>query len=151
MYYSAYQASGNWTDAEDAVHDAMIKLIELLDRLDFDNRPKLKAFCCIIARNKAIDKAWREKAITSSELREEIASDDPSYSPEQTAIKRETYEKLIKAIASLGETYRDACALRFVYGMKEREIASLLDIPEKTAQARIRRGKELLKQMIGEV
>ena len=55
---------------------------------------------------------------------------------------------ILDAIKSLPELYRDACVLKYVHGYKEKEVAELLGLPERTASTRIHRGKMLLREVL---
>ena len=55
MTYCASQImTENASDVEDVVHDAMISIIDHLQYIDFDNNKRIKSFCGVVARNKAI-------------------------------------------------------------------------------------------------
>lgn len=45
----------NRTDAEDAVHDTFIRIIDNLCKIKDVDSPQTKAFCIVIARNAAVD------------------------------------------------------------------------------------------------
>ncbi|MBR6915139.1 MAG: sigma-70 family RNA polymerase sigma factor [Clostridia bacterium] len=135
-------------DAEDAVHDAMVKIIRNVGIIKSSDKKKLKNLCCIVARNCALDRARKKDGnnFPLSELSEEAPSADPP--AEQAAIVGETFDAIMRAIGSLPELYRDACVLKYVHGYKEKEVASLLGLPERTASTRIHRGKMLLRETL---
>ncbi|MBQ6262528.1 MAG: RNA polymerase sigma factor [Clostridia bacterium] len=140
--------SGNVQDAEDAVHDAMIKIIKNVGVIDVSDRKKLRNLCCIIARNCALDRLRsmdRKNALTV-----EIPDDaeDERTLPDESAVSEEAFETILAAIGSLPEKYRYPCILKYVYEYKNKDIAALLGIPEMTAGTRIRRGKLLLQDKL---
>ena len=140
--------SGNAQDAEDAVHDAMIKIIRNVEVIDTSDRKKLRNLCCIIARNCALDRLRsrdRKNALTA-----EIPDDaeDTRALPDETAASDEAFEAILSAIGSLPEKYRYPCILKYVYEYKNKDVAALLGIPEMTAGTRIRRGKLLLQDIL---
>jgi hypothetical protein len=51
---------------------------------------------------------------------------------------------------SLSDTYREVCEMKYILHMKEREIAQELGLSEKNVNARIFRGKQVLRKMIQE-
>ena len=56
MCYTAGQIlNHNKHDVEDAVHNAMIKLIENIDVIDLSDKQRAKNLCGIVAKNKAKD------------------------------------------------------------------------------------------------
>lgn len=60
------------------------------------------------------------------------------------------YERIVEAIASLDEIYREALYYHFVLEMSVPEVAKLLDCKVSTVKQRLVRGKKLLhKQLFG--
>lgn len=60
------------------------------------------------------------------------------------------YERIVEAIASLDEIYREALYYHFVLEMSVPEVAKLLDCKVSTVKQRLLRGKKLLhKQLFG--
>ncbi len=136
------------SDAEDAVHDAMVKIIRNVGIIDFSDPIRLKNLCAVIARNCATDRLRKlsGKNVPFSEVPEDAADADTQ--PDQSLIREETLEAILGAIDSLPDVYRDACILKYVHKYKEKEIAALLGIPERTATTRIHRGKMLLREAL---
>ena len=66
-------------DADDAVHDAMIKIIKNADVIDVTDPDRLKNFCCIIARNSAADRLRTKEGISVPfcEMPEDIEDGGP--------------------------------------------------------------------------
>ncbi|MBQ6263687.1 MAG: sigma-70 family RNA polymerase sigma factor [Clostridia bacterium] len=130
--------------AEDAVHDAMLKIIKNVGIIDASDKKKLKNLCCIVARNCALDRLRKrdERSVPLSEVPEDASSAEPF--TEQSVVGGD----ILDAIKSLPELYRDACVLKYVHGYKEKEVAELLGLPERTASTRIHRGKMLLREVL---
>ena len=55
MYWISYSIIHNKQDAEDSVHNAFLKIIRVLDKIDLEQPEKTKMFLTIIAKNTAID------------------------------------------------------------------------------------------------
>lgn len=134
-------------DAEDVVHDAMLRIIKNIDKVDISDERKTKCFCITIVRNRAIDFLRKEGKDTVSYDDEIKTESENGYYLDFTKIN-ETYQILYKALESLSETYKTVCTLKYVNGLKEREIAEVLDLPVKTVSLRIFRGKQILKEVI---
>lgn len=97
--------------------------------------------------NRAIDCLRKEsKDIVSYD--DEIKTEDKNGFSFDFAQINEIYQILYEAIESLSETYKTVCTLKYVNGLKEREIAEVLDLTEKTINQRIFRGKQILKEAI---
>lgn len=134
-------------DAEDIVHDSMLKIIKNIDKIDVSDERKTKAFCVTVVRNRAIDCIRKEDKDIVSYDDEMKTEDNNEFSFDFTQID-ETYHILYEALESLSETYKTVCTLKYVNGLKEREIAEVLDLPVKTVSLRIFRGRQILKEAI---
>ncbi len=132
-------------DADDIVHDAMIKIIGNIEKVDVADELKTKSFCVAVVRNRAIDvlrKGNNENACFNDEIN---ANESASYS--FTDIN-ETYQILYQALDSLDDTYKTVCTLKYVNELTEREIAEVLDLTPKAVSLRIFRGKQILKKQL---
>lgn len=59
-------------------------------------------------------------------------------------------DKLAVYILTLPEIYRQVLELKYIFGLKNREIAAYLDIKQSSVESRILRGRNLLIQKIKE-
>ena len=149
MCYKAGEVLGeNEQDIKDAAHSAMLSIIEHIDEIDVTDAIRLKLYCGVVAKNKAIDMK-RLKDNQTVELTEDIATDDAADYPEEVAVTGDDYEIIIHAIRSLDEKYREVFTLRYLHHYKEKEIAEILNIPENTVSTRIARGKQILRELLG--
>ena len=85
-------------------------------------------------------KAFRSRRITPSleECAELIAEDDSE--------AREVFE----AVMSLEDKLREVTVLHYYQGFKIDEIATIVKIPKGTVGTRLKRAKEVLKELLGE-
>lgn len=146
MAYTAGKYLNNKADVEDTVHDCMVKLLSVIDSLDISDGVKLRHLCGVVARNAAINrsKSRRNEVLPLEEVFDMSCED----TPESITVSNETVRVLVKAINSLSDTYRDVCRLKYINGFKERQIATLLDLSEKTVNQRIFRGKQILRKAL---
>lgn len=151
MCYTAGQVLNNHkADVEDSVHNAMIKIIENIDKIDISDAKKAKNLCGIIAKNMAKDHLkLKDNQILSLE---DVSNEntESTFDTEDIVIGKDTYSVVLKALNSLDEKYRDVCVLKYFHEYKEREIAALLNIPPNTVSVRIHRGKQILREAIKE-
>ena len=133
--------------AEDIVHDAMIRIIKNIDKVDISDERRTKAFCVTIVRNRAIDCLRKENKGTVSYDDEIWTENKNTFFLDFPQID-ETYDIIIKALESLNETYKTVCTLKYVNGLTEREIAEVLDLSPKTVSLRIFRGKHILREAL---
>lgn len=147
MCYTAGKVLGQGKpEVEDAVHNAMLKIIERLDMIDVSDVTKAKNLCGIIAKNIAKDhlKLKENQSLSLDDTFGDLPSDDAD--PDEIVIRRDTYEILLRAVRNLDEKYRDVCILKYVHGYKEREVAELLNISAGTVATRIHRAKQILRE-----
>lgn len=151
MMYTAKKYVGIYQAEEDIVHDAILKVIDNLDKIDLTKTTQTKSFVCIITKSCAIDWLRKRKHDVATSLDDiPVTLEDDERPPLEYVITEEGYQKLIQCINSLSEIYRDVCELKFVSGFKEREIAKILGISEKNVSVRIVRARKLLKKMLKE-
>lgn len=151
MLYTARKYVGRYQAEEDVVHNAILKIIANLEKVDLSQAVQTKSFICIITRNCAIDwlrKRNREEAASLDEIPSVLESNERP--PVDYVMTEDGYQKLIECIHALGDTYREVCDLKFVSGYKEREIAEILGLSEKNVSVRIFRGRRKLIEMLKE-
>lgn len=140
MYYTANRILHNSSDAEDVVHQAFLKVIEILDTISSPRCHKTRALLVTITEHKAID-LYREKQRRNVlPLAEEYIGAAPAAEIERLA-ERDT---LAAAIASLPPRYHSVLLLRYDCGYSNAEIANILDMTEPNVRKLIQRAKEKL-------
>lgn len=143
MYYTANRILRNSSDAEDVVHQAFLKVIEILDTISSPRCHKTRALLVTITEHKAID-LYREKQRRNVlPVVEEYVGAAPAAEIERLA-ERDT---LAAAIASLPPRYRSACScgttaaiptrrLRIFWIRPSRTCASSSSVPRKNSAQR---------------
>ncbi len=147
MSYVANQYVTNKEDVADIVHDSMIKIIYNIDKIDIEDELRARSFCTTVAKHKAID-FLRKKEQHNIPLDEKFDNRDSSEDVLDIVINEESYGIILKAIDNLSDTYQSVCKLKYINGLKEREIAEVLDLPAKTVNLRIFRGKQILREAL---
>ena len=142
----AMSITKNQALAEDAVHDAFISAIKNKEKFFPLPCGKRKSLIVIITKHKAIDLIRKkDNKNYSEEDYEEITDNCDLY---DILENQESYEYLINCIESLPEKYRIVFNLRYVEGMSNMEISSLLGIKNKAVSTRLARAKTMLREMI---
>ncbi len=149
MMYTAENILNNRIEAEDVVQDALLKIICMIDSVDFSSEERLKNFCCLITKHRTIDK-MRSAAVKADESFEEACEyeNSPEDDPSDLVVGNESYKVILKEISKLDDKYREVCILKYANGMKEREIAKALDLTENTVGVRIFRARQLLRMRL---
>lgn len=73
---------------------------------------------------------------------------DPGPAPDAAALRRETDEAVHRAVQALPETLRAILILRHFEGLKFREIAEILELPEGTVKTRLTEALSLLARRL---
>ncbi len=146
--------TGNKTDAEDVVQDAMIRAFR---GLETQHGEQPKAWLLSIVRNTAF--TWLAKnrpktlLVTNDvkvfEQAEAHMFATPCDSTAETElIAKADAEVLQREIASLPIAYREVLVLREIEGLNYREISQLMAIPVGTVMSRLSRARALLVDKI---
>lgn len=144
MYRAAFAVLKNPEDAEDAVHDAFLRLIDNLGKVD-GVCPKTRSYLLVITRNTAIDRYNRRKRFVPVEDAEELPDAE---STEEAALEQFDKAALKAAVMQLPQIYYDVICLEQVCDMDAHEIAAQLGLTYEAARKRLQRAKKLLKQII---
>ena len=71
-----------------------------------------------------------------------------SDTPEVAAARRDIADAVTRALARLSPRLREAVVLRYGHGMTYREIAEVMDCPQKTAESRVRLAHDKLRTVL---
>lgn len=139
MLHVANQILQNHHDAEDAVHQAFISIIENLDKISEVNSPKTRSYIVIITERKAIDLLRKIQRRQTLELNEELVG---------VEIPSDMDNPIAEAIAKIPAQYREVLLLRYHNGFSSKEIASILNISDSGVRKLIGRAKIALQEEI---
>ncbi len=145
MFNLAFAVLKNRQDAEDAVQDAVIGLLKHINDPVFDDPASkyAKAYIRETVKNAAL------KILGSRRLPE--APDPPLQDGDDLSdviAKKELRDRLIEAINSLDEKYRDPLYMHYVLGCTVKEVAKLTKSKPDTVEKRITRAKKLIREKV---
>ena len=140
MFHVAYEILHNEQDAEDAVHQAFVKIAENIKKIDDPMCPKTHSYVVTIVEHQAIDQYRRLQKHPSVELIEEIQGTNAHY---------EGDNDLTKCILKLPARYREMILLHH-QGYSVREIAKMLGLSLPAAIKLNQRAKNKLKKLCEE-
>lgn len=137
--------------AEDIAQDVFIKLYRSLGGFRGDS--KLATWLYRLTLNAVSDhlRAVRRRPVLAVLDTVKGWLGDPAEQPEEQALVREERETVVSLLRQLPGKYREALFLYHYRQLTAPEIAQLLDLPVKTVETRLYRGKSLLKQQWLEV
>ena len=138
MYHVADGILHDHQEAEDAVHNAFLRIIK---KSNFQNTPAkdLAPQIVVIARNEAISLLRKKKDADPLEDWEGFA---------ETAEEVSDYHALVDTFTRLPQTYRAAMEMKLLLGYSDGEIAAKLGLSKTAVSVRISRGRQLLRDIV---
>lgn len=145
MMKVAYDVLGDFFLAEDAVHEAFIKVEKNIKKIEDVDSQETKRYLLIITKNLAID-IYRKRCI---QMKKELFVDGLG-EKDMPLIYLETNVDncILDILKKLPIKYRDVFGLKYLNKMENREIADALGISEGNVRQRIARGKAMIQEAI---
>lgn len=138
IYRTAYSWTKNSDDANDVTQDVLIQLYKTTKEFESDSHMKNWLMKVTVNRCKMIFRSPWSKMEDIENYGETLGFED------------ESYMDLFLAVMNLDKKYRVPLMLFYYEGYSTSEIASLLDIPEKTVSTRLFRAKGKLRDYLKE-
>ena len=161
MYWIANHILDDSHLAEDAVHEAFLKIIKNFHKIGEISCPQTKRFVVIIVRNAARNLLAKESRLRSiQDFGMSGSADDET---EQPASMWENLSKgfdetpdavlhkeILQTVQSLPDWAADVLLLSAVYGCSTRELAGVLGITIEAAKKRLQRARVLFRNKMKE-
>ncbi|MFQ3566488.1 MAG: sigma-70 family RNA polymerase sigma factor [Aggregatilineales bacterium] len=150
IYRLCYSLLLNREDAEDVVQETFVYAFKNLHRFD-PARASLKTWLYTIAicRCRNLYRRNRRPMLNISELLHQIPLAPHSEHPEAALARQSVREAVEAALYALNPRLREAVVLRYGHGLTFREIADVMDCPQKTAESRVRLAHDALRGRLG--
>lgn len=137
--------------AEDAVHEAFLRILPHMSRIDEINCNKTRAFVVIVVKNISLDMLRSQNRHPAAELAEwEELPAGSNTDPEQALLGKESREAFLQALSVMKKSYADVLALSVAYELSDKEIAAILHITAANVRVRLYRGRQELIQYFRE-
>lgn len=154
IYNFLLRSVGSAAVAEDLLQETFLRVIR--SATSYKRQAKFTTWLYTIARNLCVDRSRRQKHRKAQSLDQPLRNDEGSATlldvvpdadagTDRQAIGKELQRKLHAAIAGLSEDQREIFVLRQAQGLRFKEIAEILGIPENTAKSRMRYALEKLR------
>ncbi|NLU53321.1 MAG: sigma-70 family RNA polymerase sigma factor [Clostridiaceae bacterium] len=144
MFHVAYGILKDEGLAEDAVHQAFLKILENFDKVGDILSHKSKSYVVTIVRNVAINMYNSRKRHSIISLEETKSCIDVG-NLEPT----DDLNSLVEAVMNLTIIYKDVIKLKYIHEFSSIEIARVLGISEMAVRKRIERAKRMLAEILG--
>lgn len=151
MYATAWKYSAFGDNVDDVVSDSCVVLIQKVGLLREMKVEKLRAYIISIVRNKTIDanrKAWRSNERTVQEDQEDLNRLTDGSSAEEKYILDEKVRIIREAIGELPWIEQEILRMKCQEGMKAKEIAVMIDIPESDVWKYLKHARHILRQNV---
>ena len=150
--YVRYRVHGQ-QDAEDIIAEVFLKAIRRIRSFKWRHENSFAAWLFRIAHNRIVDYYRRRGQVEIVEMAlnpGESASGNGSKSaaaltscalrPEEALTQQETFEQMRALIETLSPRRREVITLRFFGGLRNKEIAGILELDERTIASHLSRG-----------
>ena len=137
VYRMAFSYMQNHPDSEDAVQEAFLRLAQSGKK--FQDKRQVQAWLIITVAN-----------ICKDQLRRSRRRELPLEAAANAAAPSERSGGLREAVLQLPQKYRTVIYLHYFEGYSVQELAKLLHRPEGTVKTWLRRGRDSLRERLGE-
>lgn len=155
VFAAAYAILHNEADAEDAAQEAVLKAFKNLRQ--FREESRFSTWLIQIAVNEARMRRRREHAKVMEPIVDH-QPEDASYTPRdfadwreipsETLERKEIRQRLVEALATLDEKYREVFVLRDVEQLSIEETAKALSISVASVKTRLLRARLMLRDLL---
>ena len=151
IYRLCYGLLLNRQDAEDVTQEAFVYAFKNLHRYDM-RRASFKTWLYTIAMSRCRNMYRRKRPVLMdiAQIFYLTIHSPRTELPELVAAEHEVHKTLESALADLSPRLREAIVLRYGHGLMYREIAEVMNCPQKTAESRVRLAHDALRGLLQE-
>lgn len=149
MFGAAYSILNDVNAAEDAVQEAMLRLIRFYHRMPLHSASKTRAYILKVVKNTAKDIYQLRKQNQYCEINEDIEAGIDA-DPLSSIIERQGLNAIQEKISKLPKMYREVISLRYLSGYSSAQISETLKVSDEKVYNRISRGRKILKERLKE-
>lgn len=131
--------------AEDAVHEAFIKVAKNIEKIGNVDEIQTKRYLVSIVKSTAIDMYRKRNRQQENEI---IFEPEQIENEKITFLENDEENEILEVIYNLSDKYREIFLLRYSSGLEYSEIANVLGITESTVRQRISRGKKIMEKAL---
>jgi RNA polymerase sigma factor (sigma-70 family) len=129
-------------DAEDLVHDALVKAWE--QRARFSAGGRFEPWLCRIVMNLALDLIKHRRCIPFVSI-DDTTPVPVNEAPDAIVSARLLSRRILTALDRLGRRQREVAVLSFLYGYKHSEIARMMSLAEPTVRSHVSLARKRLR------
>jgi RNA polymerase sigma-70 factor, ECF subfamily len=157
VFSTVYSYTHDHEEARDVTQEIFIKLYNNLQ--GYKNKASFSTWLYRIAVNRCIDWTRKKRLQTVSTIYDNSDDEidiydtisDSGGGPEDVIIKQENKAYIRKVVEDLPEIYKTVIILYYFEDFNPQEISDITDVPKRTIETRLYRGKNLLKLRLEEL
>ena len=139
MYNISFNILKNKFDAEEALAQAFLKIIENVEKISALPCPQMEAYCVIIVKNESINIIRKRKKLVHTDNVDYLYQEGRTNNIWEDYLEDLNKEKLLSCLDRLSRDERNIIYLRFIHEMKFKDISELLGTTEEAAKKRVQR------------
>jgi RNA polymerase sigma-70 factor, ECF subfamily len=147
MLYTAVDIVRDFSQAEDIVHIAFIKIMKHIEKISIIPDDEVKGYIICIVKNLAVDILRKNKKIVPYDEYE--IADENEESVENMVIFNLELDFVKRKLKEMDDKYSLPLILKYTLGFSHAEIADLLSLSVEDARVRCHRGRRRLIKAIG--
>lgn len=144
----AVKTLNNQSEAEEIVHSAYIKVMEILDKVDEPEAGRTYNLLFTIVKNKCIDYLRRTRRECLISFEDEMPDLVDERTPESIFLEKESYFSILEVIQQMPENYGAVLLLHYVHELEISDIAKVLGISKNLVSVRMNRGRKWIMSYI---
>lgn len=144
MLHIAYKILGNLALAEEAVQDALLKILIHIDDVKEISCHETKSWVVLITKRTSLNKLKYEQMRDHKMPEVWDQASDPAESLENAVIRNLKVKEVLEELKAIDEKYSELLILRYYYGYTDSKLASHFGISPEVVRKRCERGKKLL-------
>lgn len=150
LYRVAYGILQHKEDAEEAIQETWIRIVQNLSKISDPYCPETKNFLVIICKNVSLTLLKKRKRVKVEELSDFLPDERLEVNPEEVNRVNEIIQLVTETILELPERYRDCMYLELIQELDYREIGLALGRKPETVRKQLQRGKKILREKLKE-
>lgn len=141
---------GREADAEDVTSGIFMKVVESVGSFEYRGVGSFSAWLFRIAYNE-VQQFYRDtrRVPTDVPLQDTPSLTSRSKTPDEALQAKEQYLRLQEMVETLSPRRREVISLRFFAGLRNQEIAEILDLDERSVASHLSRGLSDLQRKYG--
>jgi RNA polymerase sigma-70 factor (ECF subfamily) len=149
LYRLCYSLLLNREDAEDVTQEAFVYAFKNLKRYNAQKAAfKTWLYTIAVSRSRNVHRRKRPLMMDIVDMMRLKTPSPASEMPEAQLAQQRAKEAIAAALADLSPRLREAIVLRYGQGLTYREIADIMECPQKTAESRVRLAHEQLRGLM---